>query len=546
MSSKACPCGGVAILLVVWLGACPAWGEETGGDPLGLGLSAPKATGKAAASEVVLTAAVSRRSHGLAGNFDIPLPLDTFAIAGIESRAGGPSQVVLTFSGLADGAIVQASAGNVGTVLVEGTQVTVELSSVPNAACLSVAVSGIPGLASKTSVCIRVLAGDANADGVVNIFDLVRVRNHLNQPVTADAVQADVSADGAINIFDLVEVRNYLGTAIDCLPDPPPGMVLVPAGEFLMGDAFNEGRPSELPRHAVYVDAFYMDSCEVTNQQYAEALNWAWSQGNLIMVMNGCVYQAYSGISVEGGSGVDYPYCCTTSSSSWSRIIWDGTTFGVMAGKEDYPMALTSWYGAAAYSNWRSEMEDRTPCYNLSTWECDFNANGYRLPTEAEWEKAARGGVNGRRFPWADDDAIQHPRANYMTATSGYHPLWRYGDMPYTSPVGFFNGELRNWVDFEWPGRGTTYQTANGASDYGLYDMAGNVTEWCNDGYDSNYYATSPYSNPRGPVAAETRVLRGGSWNYYDSNCRVANRYGCPPSNRGDYGFRRAARAIGD
>jgi formylglycine-generating enzyme required for sulfatase activity len=177
-----------------------------------------------------------------------------------------------------------------------------------------------------------------------------------------------------------------------------------------------------------------------------------------------------------------------------------------------------SWYGAAAYCNWRSGEEGYESCYNLSTWQCDFSRHGYRLPTEAEWEYAARGGLAGKRFPWNDPN-ISHSRANYYAKpgsypydenpTTGFHPDWDDGVYPYTAPVGSFS--------------------ANG---YGLYDMAGNVWEWCNDWWDSNYYDTSPYDNPTGPVSGSYRVLRGGRWSGYAYYCRVTYRHHSGPNNR--------------
>jgi len=305
-------------------------------------------------------------------------------------------------------------------------------------------------------------------------------------------------------------------------------MVLIPGGEFLMGNSFSpsEGYSDELPRHAVYVDAIYMDSCEVTNQQYADGLNWAYAQGNLITVTDGVVYKYNSGTSC--------PYCETTTSSSYSRITWNGTTFGVTSGKESHPMVEESWYGAVAYANWRSGMQGKPLGYDLSTWACNFGS-GYRLPTEAEWEKAARGGVAGHRFPWSDVDTIQHARANYLSyweggvpyfsydtsPTAGYHPTFDTGVMPYTSPVGYF--------------------ASNG---YGLYDMAGDVFEWCNDWYGETYYGSSPYNNPHGPAGGNYRVNRGGSWNGVAYHCRCANRGYDDPDDRTSYfGFRLALNA---
>lgn len=329
----------------------------------------------------------------------------------------------------------------------------------------------------------------------------------------------------------------------------PVGMAFVPAGTFRMGDSFGEGEADELPVHDVYLSSYYIDKFEVTNQQYAAALNWAFAQGGLIAMTNGVVYQA--------GSGTNFPYCDTMSSSSASRIIWNtGTnTFSVISGKENHSMVRVSWYGAAAYCNWRSSMEGRQPCYDHSTWACNFGANGYRLPTEAEWEKAARGGTPGHRFPWSDTDTIQHARANYYSSstqtydtspTAAYHPLWGIGTPPFTIPVGFFTGALQTQADWGWPGAPANYQTVNGANGYGLSDMAGSVWEWCNDWYLSNYYSGLPASNPTGPTAGTYRVVRGGAWNNNSFICRCASRNNSTtsagPDVRYDHGgFRCAA-----
>lgn len=320
----------------------------------------------------------------------------------------------------------------------------------------------------------------------------------------------------------------------------PDGMVLIPAGEFQMGDTFGDGHTDERPRHPVYVDAFYIDTYEVTNQQYCDGLNWAWAQGGLITVTGGVVYQH--------GIGTSYPYCDTTTSTPISRITWDGSTFGVTPGKEDHPMVRVSWYGAAAYCNWRSAREGRPLCYDFSTWTCNFVHGGYRLPAEAEWEKAARGGSAGHRFPWSDQETIQHARSNYFSSpvfaydtspTRDSHPCWGSGSIPFTSPVGFFTGALQYQADWDWPGSLTSFQTASGINGYGLHDMAGNVWEWCNDWYSAAYYSSSPYDNPRGPASGIHRLIRGGSWDGHANLCRVADRGDYPPSYCYNYfGFR--------
>ncbi len=181
-----------------------------------------------------------------------------------------------------------------------------------------------------------------------------------------------------------------------------------------------------------------------------------------------------------------------------------------------------TWYGSAAFCNYRSQKEGRTPCYDLSNWSCNWSAGGYRLPTEAEWEKAARGGASGKRFPWGD--TIQHARANYFSSSSygydtsptrGYHPDYDDG-LPYTSPVGTFE---------------------SGKNGYGLYDMAGNVWEWCNDWWGS--YPSESVTDPYGPLTGSFRVFRCGSWFDDAYGCRVAIRAYTSPAYSCDYiGFR--------
>jgi len=288
----------------------------------------------------------------------------------------------------------------------------------------------------------------------------------------------DVDGDGDTDTIDLLALLAAWG------PCSPAGMVLIPGGEFAMGDHWGGGYDNERPVHDVYVDSFYMAVYETTNEEYCAYLNSAWEQG-LIEVNDGVVYKA-------GGSE---PYCDTHSADDESRIHWDGSTFTVTSGKEDHPMVEVSWYGAVAHANWRSAQEGLQPSYDLETWECDWDATGYRLPTEAEWEYAARGGEHDPyyKYPWGND--IVGSMANYWASGDPYEE----GPYPWTTPVGYYDGNQTP------PGE----DMANG---YGLYDVTGNVWERCHDWYDADYYDSSPYDNPRGPSSGTFRVLRGGSW----------------------------------
>lgn len=278
-------------------------------------------------------------------------------------------------------------------------------------------------------------------------------------------------------------------------------MVEVPEGSFSRGDSFTDNLTAdyndEKPRRTVTVDAFWMGETEVTWGQWKDIRDWA-------------MFESYD---------ID---------------------FSSAAGKaDDHPVYNLTWYDAVKWCNARSEKAGLEPVYRVGgnvyrfgvhEPDIDYSKNGYRLPTEAEWEKAARGGLSGKRFPWGD--RISHSRANfdgyviiysampYVDGTSGnspdYHPDYATGDTPYTSPVGSF--------------------AANG---YGLRDMAGNVFEWCADWYGELYYDEDSTSNPRGPASGSQRIFRGGSWGVYGSDCRVAARNERSPSSEGNnIGFR--------
>lgn len=211
-------------------------------------------------------------------------------------------------------------------------------------------------------------------------------------------------------------------------------MVLIPAGEFLMGD--DNGEDDEKPAHRVSISAFYVDTCEVTQEAYGR-----------LMGKNPSKFEA-----------------------------------------PDSPVERLSWHYAARYCNMRSLREGLEPCYDQETFECDFTADGYRLPTEAEWEYACRAGT-GSGWSFGDDPGKLDQQAWHKSnAAKSTHPVKQKGPNP-----------------------------------WGLYDMHGNVSEWCNDFYNDGYDPQDD-QDPHGPASGEERVLRGGSWAASQAGCRSSAR----------------------
>ena len=247
------------------------------------------------------------------------------------------------------------------------------------------------------------------------------------------------------------------------LGPPKPDMVLILAGEFQMGSS--NGSPDEKPIHTVHLDAYYIDRYEVTNAQFKQFVdaNPQWQKEQIPRIY-------HDGYYLTDWLGNDFP-----------------------AGKGDHPVVYVSWYAAMAYAKWANK----------------------RLPTEAEWEKAARGGLVSKKYPWGD--TIDSTHANYFDGTGKE-----------ITPVG-------------------TYP-ANG---YGLYDMAGNVREWCLDAYGEYFYTDSPRENPLAGAKSvdevttnfitqkDNRVLRGGSWLNSAQLLRISNRnWRAPTATNPNEGFR--------
>ena len=387
-------------------------------------------------------------------------------------------------------------------------QLTNVILSDPNATRLSVSTrNGAISGSQETK-------WDVNQDGTVNVLDLTLVAQNLGSSDT----QTDVNGDGTVDVLDLVLVSRHLGESTggnrqaqtpvqtppttappiplepmngaigedeQTQPTPTPdtsepvneqapptptltNMVLIPAGEFQMGSNDAEASNDEQPVSTVYVNAFYMDETEVTNAHYKAFVteNPEWQKGQ-----------------------IDARFATLAYLNHWNENNYP-------AGTGDHPVTFVGWQAAMAYAKWA----------------------GKRLPTEAEWERAARGGLVGNKYPHGN--TITPADANYNKNVSDTTAVKHYPANP-----------------------------------YGLYDMAGNVWEWCLDEYDSNFYSTFPQDGvARNPLSgansveelltnfADTesdRVLRSGAWSSLEQLVRVATRSGKSPMDVNEIiGFR--------
>jgi formylglycine-generating enzyme required for sulfatase activity len=293
----------------------------------------------------------------------------------------------------------------------------------------------------------------------------------------ASLAAVNVSNNDAITVSVPMFYR-VLGVAIIKTPAfTADGMALIPLGTFTMGDSL-DGEGDAIPTN-IYVSGFYMDTNLVSYSKWQSVYSYATSHG----------YR------------------------------FDNAGSAQTINQSKQPVETVDWYDCVKWSNARSQQAGLTPVYytnaaltavytngDVDTVYVNWTNSGYRLPTEAEWEKAARGGLSGQRFPWGD--TISESQANYyadpgdysddLGPYTGYNTNFDTGGYPWTSPVGYF--------------------APNG---YGLYDMAGNLFEWCWDWYGSPY-GQPTNTNPTGPPEAGgtsggdgvDRVMRGGAWTY--------------------------------
>jgi len=309
----------------------------------------------------------------------------------------------------------------------------------------------------------------------------------------------------------------YQMTSVDSLTffdSLAPAMVGVSAGSFTMGDGVGYCGVDE--REITLTHSFYLGQHEVTNLEYLEALQWAYDRG-YVTASQTAVYDNLDASTVE----------LANLASVYSEVQFDGegafylrespsqeagSAYPAGYDPADHPVKMVSWFGAARYCDWLSLQAGVPRAYAGGSWLCNngdpYGAQGYRLPTDAEWEYAAQFD-DERMYPWGNE-APDCSRANY--APNGQCVGW-------TSPAGEYT---------------------DAPAELGLSDMAGSVWEWCNDWYEC-HLGTTPAVDPIGPAAGSQRVIRGSAWTYTEGYLRCASRgWNYPVNNNNRSGFRPA------
>jgi formylglycine-generating enzyme required for sulfatase activity len=287
-------------------------------------------------------------------------------------------------------------------------------------------------------------------------------------------------------------------------------MVLVEGGTFQMGDVFGDGEDDERPVHEVTLDSYYIGKYQVTVGDFRE-------------FVEATGYKTTA--ELEGGAQIfDGSRMIDDSSACWHHVNFPQDN--------NHPVVCVSWYDAVEYCNWRSKKEGLRPCYRGKGDQtvCDFQANGYRLPTEAEWEFAARSRGEEYKYAWGNGDPYidGKPAANIRDETAktewgtNVKTWWHGYDDGYlfTSPVGTF-----------------------APNDLGLYDFSGNVYEWCWDWYNETYYQRSPSKNPCNNEIDSMRICRNVGYGCLPKSMRTVNRGMAEPDFRFLHGGFRLARS---
>ncbi|MBI2422981.1 MAG: SUMF1/EgtB/PvdO family nonheme iron enzyme [Candidatus Hydrogenedentes bacterium] len=332
-----------------------------------------------------------------------------------------------------------------------------------------------------------------------------------------------------------------------------PEMIPVAESTFTMGSAdfgddLQHGMDDELPRHEVTLSAYEISKFEVTNQQLCDFLNDYYERGLLRRAAgapwSGQIEGIYAGATPKRIVAYNLKECNVTFSNGKiipkTKIGLPGATVYSMG---NHPATNITWFGAVLYANWLSEAEGLTPVYEEVLWSANLANDGYHLPTEAQWERAAAwDGTKHWIYSLTADSMndmsanVRRDRANFEVVTDDFiNPigLVQDGISPYTSPVGWFNG-----LNISPNGN---LQTVDSKSPIGAYDMSGNVIEWCHDRYSATYYSASPALNPDGPPSGISNAARGGAWGRTRNarNVRAAVRFNFAPDfTDGIIGFR--------